>query len=254
MTLDAGFSALSHPLRRQMLAELAEGRWPISHFANSAAMTFAAVSRHLKVLEEAGLVTREIAGREHYFAAKPQALDDTKAWIEAQSARWQHSLDTLKTIIESEPETDMTKENPLVAKAEIHINAPAERVFAAWTDPKTAGRFMGSDNTRTTGMRIDPQPGGELYIPMHFDDRVELHRGEYLVVDAPRRLSFTWMSRHTNLKTTVVGVDFIAEKGGTTVRLRHEGFARPQDAVGHNGGWRSILEQLQAINQVQAVA
>src|SRR3982751_2313491 len=99
MTLDAGFSALSHPLRRQMLAELTAGRRPISHFANGAAMTFAAVSRHLKVLEEAGLVTREIAGREHYFAANPKALDSAETWIAEQSARWQHSLETLKTII-----------------------------------------------------------------------------------------------------------------------------------------------------------
>jgi DNA-binding transcriptional ArsR family regulator len=149
-----------------MLAKLTAGRRPISHFANSAAMTFAAVSRHLKVLEEAGLVTREIAGREHYFAANPKALDSAEAWIAEQSARWQQSLETLKTIIESETETEMTTENPLVAKAEIHINAPADRVFAAWTDPKTAARFMGSDHTKTTGIRIDPQPGGELYIPL----------------------------------------------------------------------------------------
>jgi uncharacterized protein YndB with AHSA1/START domain/DNA-binding transcriptional ArsR family regulator len=243
MTLDTGFAALSHPLRRQMLAELAGGRHTISDFADKAAMTFAAVSRHLRVLEEAGLVTREVAGREHFFAAQPAALDDAKAWVDAQSARWQNSLEKLKTLME----TEMTAQNPLVALAEIHIKAPPEKVFGAWTDRKTASTFLGGEGMSAKALRIDPKPGGELFIPMTDGDRMEMHRGEFLLVDAPRRLVFTWLSVHTQLRTTVVGVDFIAEKGGTTVKLTHEGFESAGAATGHTGGWASILSQLKTV-------
>lgn len=250
MTLDAGFAALSHPLRRHMLAELAGGRRTISDFAGGAEMTFAAVSRHLRVLEEAGLVSRQVAGREHYFAAEPKALEAAKAWVDAQSARWQSSLDALKNLLESE----MTDPNPLVALAEIHIAASPDRVFGAWVDKKLAAKFFAGEKMRVEGLRLDPRPGGELFVPMTDGKSLILHRGEFLLVDAPRRLVFTWISAHTQLRTTVVGIDFIGELGGTTVKLRHEGFEADKEASDHVGGWSSILRQLGTVSGAKAAA
>jgi uncharacterized protein YndB with AHSA1/START domain/DNA-binding transcriptional ArsR family regulator len=242
LALDNGFAALSHPLRRDMLARLSAGRRTISDFTAGAGMTFAAVSRHLKVLEAAGLVSRKIEGREHFFAAEPKALAAPHDWIEAQSRRWQSNLDQLKSLME----TDMTVPGPLVAHAEVHIAAPPEKVFAAWTDPKTAAKFIGGPDATVDGLVLEARPGGELYVPMKFADRMVLHRGEILAVDAPRRLVFTWISQHTMLRTTVVAVDFIAKDGGTDVVLTHEGFVVPEDAKGHTGGWTAILGQLKA--------
>jgi uncharacterized protein YndB with AHSA1/START domain len=226
-----------------MLGELGSGRRTISDFAAKAAMTFAAVSRHLRVLEEAGLVSRAIVGREHYFSAQPEALGATRDWIDLQSRQWQSRLDTLKTLME----TEMTETNALVAHAEIHIAATPAKVFAAWLDPKIAGKFMGGDSAAAPGIKLDPRPGGELFLPMKFGDREIPHRGEFLLVDAPRRLVFTWLSPNTQLRTTVVAVDFVAERGGTRLTVTHEGFADAADASGHSGGWASIIGQLAAV-------
>ena len=76
-----------------------------------------------------------------------------------------------------------------------------------------------------------------------------LHRGEFLVVDPPRRLVFTWISQPTALRLTVVAVDFEAEGKGTRVTLRHEGFADPETARAHSGGWNGILETLGQVVQ-----
>lgn len=241
--LDRRFAALAHPLRRSMLARLSDGERTISELAADAPMTFAAVSRHLRVLEDAALVSRVIRGREHVFAARPDGLSAAAEWIARQSAHWQRSLEALKTMVEA----DMGTGSALRATAEIHVAASPDRVFAAWTDPRQARRFLCAGETTVADIRLEPEPGGELFVIMMDGDRPLMHRGEFLVVDPPRRLVFTWMSQPTDLALTVVSVDFIGERGGTTVRLVHEGFRKAAAAPMHSRGWQSILAKLAGI-------
>jgi uncharacterized protein YndB with AHSA1/START domain/DNA-binding transcriptional ArsR family regulator len=243
LTIDAGFAALSHPLRRTMLDRLARAPLSISELAAGADMTFAAVSKHLRVLEGAGLVTRRVAGREHRFVAIPGGLDQTVDWIAEHSKRWQQSLNRLKQLMEDDVSASM------MASAETVIEAPPDRVFAAWCDPRTARKFLCVGDPAQGEARIDARVGGEIFIVMAEGATRILHRGEFLVVDPPRRLVFTWISQPTALRLTVVAVDFEAEGKGTRVTLRHEGFADPETARAHSGGWNGILETLGQVVQ-----
>jgi uncharacterized protein YndB with AHSA1/START domain/DNA-binding transcriptional ArsR family regulator len=238
LTVDAGFAALSHPLRRTMLDRLAREPLSISELAEGAAMTFAAVSKHLRVLEGAGLVVRRVAGREHRFAAIPGGLDQTADWIAEHSKVWQQSLDRLKQLMEDEVNA------PLVASGEVLIDAPPDRVFAAWCDQRAARKFLCVGDPAMGEARIDARVGGEIFVVMADAATRILHRGEFLVVDPPRRLMFTWLSQPTGLRLTVVTVDFEAEGRRTRVKLRHEGFAEAATAQAHSGGWSGILEAL----------
>jgi len=94
--LDRTYAALSDPTRRSMLVTLRTGEHRISDLARDLPMTFAAVSRHVGVLESAGLVTREVRGREHWFTVRPAALDPAETWIRQQTEFWSRRADALE--------------------------------------------------------------------------------------------------------------------------------------------------------------
>jgi DNA-binding transcriptional ArsR family regulator len=93
--LDAVFAALASEPRRRMLERLRAGQANISEIAEPFDMSLFGVSKHLRVLEEAGLVRREIVGREHRFAAEIDAIADAERWMQTHLAFWHLRLDAL---------------------------------------------------------------------------------------------------------------------------------------------------------------
>jgi DNA-binding transcriptional ArsR family regulator len=95
MNLDATFSALADPTRRAILARLARGETSVMELAKPFDMSLPAVSKHLKVLERAGLIAR---GREAQFRPcriEPKALKDIDDWLESYRRFFEQSLDRL---------------------------------------------------------------------------------------------------------------------------------------------------------------
>lgn len=95
-TLDKIFSALGHPTRRMILSRLAEGEATVSEIAQPFDSSLNAISKHLKVLERAGLICREIRGREHYCRLNPKTLDQAAAWIDYYREFWRQRLDAME--------------------------------------------------------------------------------------------------------------------------------------------------------------
>ena len=93
--LDRTYAALADPTRRALLVALRKGEARITDLAAPFAMTFAGVSRQLRVLEAAGLIQREIRGREHWLSLRPESLDDAQMWISEQTAFWSRRADAL---------------------------------------------------------------------------------------------------------------------------------------------------------------
>lgn len=104
--LDLIFHALANRTRRAQLAMLAQGPVTISELAAPFDMTLPAASKHLKVLEKAGLVTREIDGRVHRCSLRPDPLQRLQAWTETWQHFWSGSLDALARFIEAESQGD----------------------------------------------------------------------------------------------------------------------------------------------------
>ena len=98
--LDATFSALSDPTRRAILARLAQGEAQVTELAKPFGMSLPAVSKHLKVLEKARLITRHKDGRIHRFTVNPSPIDSAKSWIETYQHFWEQQLDSLATYLE----------------------------------------------------------------------------------------------------------------------------------------------------------
>ena len=98
--LSDALTALAHPVRRDLLS-LVEGKAArVTDLASRFAISLPAVSRHVKVLEAAGFVTRRIAGRDHFIEARPEAFDEVAHWIAARSAEWHVRLLALKALME----------------------------------------------------------------------------------------------------------------------------------------------------------
>src|SRR5580704_10390979 len=95
MNLDATFSALSDPTRRAILARLALGETSVTDLAKPFAMSMPAVSKHLKVLERAGLIARSRAAQWRPCRIEPKALKDVDDWLEHYRRFFEESLDRL---------------------------------------------------------------------------------------------------------------------------------------------------------------
>lgn len=98
--LDATFAALADPTRRAILARLASGEASVNELAEPFAMTQPAISKHLKVLERAGLVTRgrDAQRRPRKLEAKP--LAEATAWLEEYRKHWDLSFHRLDAVLE----------------------------------------------------------------------------------------------------------------------------------------------------------
>ncbi len=99
-TLDSTFSALSDPTRRAILERLGLGSATVSELAEPAGMSLTGLKKHLRVLEEAGLVSSEKRGRARHCQLGPRRLDDAGEWIEEFRRGWEQRLDQLEEIIE----------------------------------------------------------------------------------------------------------------------------------------------------------
>lgn len=93
--LGATIEALAHPARRAILRRLSRGEARVTELAEPFDMSLNAVSKHIRVLEQARLVRRRRDGREHFITADPRPLDDVSRWIDEQRAAWAARLDAM---------------------------------------------------------------------------------------------------------------------------------------------------------------
>jgi DNA-binding transcriptional ArsR family regulator len=101
-SLDHTLMALADPTRRAILQRLARGEERVTALAQPFAMSLNAVSKHIRVLEQAQLVRRRRVGREHVLSFNPVALDEAAAWIEERRAIWTARLDALEALLRAE--------------------------------------------------------------------------------------------------------------------------------------------------------
>ena len=94
--LDLAFNALAHPIRRGILARLAAGDTTIAELAGPHRVSAPAISKHIKILEGAGLLSRKKKGREHHCRLEAQRMKAAQQWIEQQRALWNERLDRLE--------------------------------------------------------------------------------------------------------------------------------------------------------------
>ena len=117
---DATFAALANATRRDILARLTTGEVTVGGLADAYDMSLNAVSKHLKVLEDAGLVDRRIEWREHHLRLNPKPLREVADWLERYRAFWENRLDALEQFLALKKGASHGKRNPAVQKSRRH--------------------------------------------------------------------------------------------------------------------------------------
>ena len=99
-SLDRTYAALADSTRRRMLVTLRDGPARITDLASSLPISFAAVARHVGVLESAGLIDREVRGRDHWLTVRSVGLQPAEEWIAEQMSFWSLRADALAARLE----------------------------------------------------------------------------------------------------------------------------------------------------------
>jgi DNA-binding transcriptional ArsR family regulator len=93
------YAAIADPTRRAILAALARRELKVGALAGRFAISFNGVSKHVKVLERAGLVRRRVRGREHWLRLRPQPLREASRWLAHYRTFWNARLDALERLL-----------------------------------------------------------------------------------------------------------------------------------------------------------
>jgi DNA-binding transcriptional ArsR family regulator len=98
------FKALANPVRRHIVERLAEGPATVGEATGGLGVSKPAITKHLKVLEESGVVSRVIDGRVHRLALEPAPLAEVGDWLDHQRARWERLFDVVEDYLEERGE------------------------------------------------------------------------------------------------------------------------------------------------------
>lgn len=116
--LDIVFHALGDATRRGMLASLALGEKSVGELAEPFAMSFAGASKHVKVLESAGLIRREVRGRTHVCHLEPGPLASADQWLRHYERFWIGRLDALEQLLRADDRRKAETRKPHSAKGD----------------------------------------------------------------------------------------------------------------------------------------
>jgi DNA-binding transcriptional ArsR family regulator len=96
------FTALAHPIRREIVERLSGGAATVGEASRGLGVSKPTISRHLKLLEGAGVVTRVVDGRTHRLGLRPETLAEAAAWLENQRTRWERLFDVVGEYLEEQ--------------------------------------------------------------------------------------------------------------------------------------------------------
>jgi uncharacterized protein YndB with AHSA1/START domain/DNA-binding transcriptional ArsR family regulator len=221
---------LAEPNRRRLLELLSAGEQPVSQLAAQFGVTRSAISQHLGVLSNAGLVEARQQGRFRYYRLDPQGM---AALHEALEVFWTHELEQLVTARPSIEGAHMTVQTSVL----VPLNP--EETFALLTEPERLRRWQ------AVTARVELRAGGEYrwtIVPGH------TAAGTITEVEPGKRIVFTWGwedSEDLPPGASSVTITLEPAEGGTMVWLVHSGLT-PEQAAGHLEGWIHYGERLVA--------
>src|SRR6516225_8819204 len=254
--LSTTYAALADPTRRAILARLAAGEATVGDLAEPFPMSLPAVSKHLKVLERAGLITRGRKAQWRPCRLDAGPLKDAAQWLEHYRHFWDDSFDRLDAYLGelqsgSRRMAITADAAALSAERELVItrifDAPRRLVFKMWTEPGHLARWWVPRGFATISSRMDVRPGGSWLRSMRAPDGSLIRKhGIYREIVAPERLVFTYVTDDLagNLGSeTLVTVTFADLGGKTRLTLHQAAFQSVAARDDHRGGWTGALER-----------
>jgi uncharacterized protein YndB with AHSA1/START domain/DNA-binding transcriptional ArsR family regulator len=243
------FKALAHPLRRDIVERLSGGAASVGEVTRDFGVSKPTISRHLRMLEEAGVVSRVVDGRSHRLALRPEALAEVSDWIESQRERWKAPLRCRWRVPGRTEGVTVTKGSGHVVRIERTFAAPAEDVFDAWTSPEVMRRwFHCAPDWGTPEAEVDLRVGGKVRVVMRRPDGTEAEaQGEYTLIDRPHRLVMTWTFADDPSNEQLIELTFSRSEGSTTVLMVNSGISTDERRDAQDEGWNGCVDELERV-------
>jgi uncharacterized protein YndB with AHSA1/START domain/DNA-binding transcriptional ArsR family regulator len=237
------FKALAASSRRKVLDVLfRDDGQTLTALCANVEMTRQGLSKHLQVLEDAGLIVTEFAGREKRHFLNPLPIREiTGRWLSKYSQNQLQAIENIKSALE---ETAMNDNQEFAYQT--WIRAPIDKVWKALTRPEFTSQYFHAthiDSTWEAGADVfyRHSPGGDIAVD-----------GKVLEVDPPHRLVISWHVRYDEqaIKEAPSRVSFSLEEtnGQTRLRIVHDNF--PRNSVifdGISNGWPWIISSLKSL-------
>ncbi len=263
------FGALANSTRRAILARLADGEATVNELAAPFAMKLPAISKHIKVLERAGLVTRGQQAQYRPCALDGTALEEVSIWAERYRPVWEARFDRMDDYLrqlrrQRKGSANMNDTSGLrdAVVIERSFDAPVDLVWQMWTDAEHFKAWYGPDGATIPVARMDVRVGGTRLVCLEMQSphgpMQMWFTGEYREVVDKTRLVYTETisDEHGNVTsasdvgvteghplTTEVRVELEDVDGRTKMVLTHVGI--PDDSPGA-AGWAMALDKLAA--------
>jgi uncharacterized protein YndB with AHSA1/START domain len=124
------------------------------------------------------------------------------------------------------------------------INAPRQEVFEAWTNAESVKQWMCPEGSSVSFVELDVRVGGAFRVDMHIDGADTIHTGIYREIISPEKLVFTWVSKHTHYRESLVTLEFRAHGETTELILLQTQLPDAEAAERHRVGWMQLIEHL----------
>jgi uncharacterized protein YndB with AHSA1/START domain/DNA-binding transcriptional ArsR family regulator len=246
-SLNAVFRALADSTRRAILMQLAVEELTVNEIAAQHKMSLQGVSKHLKVLEDAGLIAKRKTGRIRRCRANFETLEQAAQLIDHYRLFWERRMEALQLHIKKQTQEEGTmeekKETTLVVRKV--FEADRDTLFRAFSDPEIMRRwFFAGEEGWSADVTSDFRVGGHYRLDMHEPDGItHSHQGEYREIDPPHKMVFTWNSEF--VEGTEVTVEFREAVNGTEVILTHQFLPDEEQSEGHRDGWNECFRNLE---------
>ncbi|MEZ4721165.1 MAG: metalloregulator ArsR/SmtB family transcription factor [Flavobacteriales bacterium] len=198
------FQAIADPTRREIIGLIATQPQNVNSVAEQFSISRPAVSKHMKILEECGLVMIQTKGRERYCTARLDKLNEVHDWIEKYRKIWMSRFDSLENYLQELQSKTNNKLQPmgtnpkdLSEKEEREVtferlnNAPRDLVFEVWSDPHHLAQWFGPNGFTITTHNMDFREGGRWRFMMHGPDGKDYpNKVVYTEIKRPERIVY----------------------------------------------------------------
>lgn len=249
---DRALTALGNATRRAIFERLGRGPSSVGELARELPVSRPAVSQHLKVLKQAGLVVDRPVGNRRFYRLRPQGIGALEAYFHRF---WSHALAEFQKATERGG-TMMQPITEADVRVTVRVAAPIERAFQVFTERCDAWwpRQYRLGQAARIDLVLEPRAGGRWY--ERSADGKECDWGKVLLWDPPRRLTLSWqigvgfVPEPDAQRASRVEVTFVEDGPARTIVTvshsefhRHgEGWESMRDGVSGDGGWPGILQ------------
>lgn len=234
--MEQALKAMAEPKRRQILELVADQELTAGEISEHFEVTRPAISQHLTILKDARLIEERRDGTRRLYKTRQQGFAEARLFLEGF---WDDRLGYLKRAAERDQALNGITEH-LSVRRETFIAASQERIWEYLADEEKTTRWMG------TSAAFDFAPGGRYEIEVVPG---ETAAGEFIVIDPPHRLAYTWGWRGEAASvvpegTTIVVFELVPSGSGTLLRITHHDLPEIGSTRSHSRGWGHYLERL----------